>query len=85
MGGAEEVYAEWVLRAVHLGWTARGKFLKFTPSETLQMTFPRCRSMKLGLAKSNFMRNHINAEGNFINLPSELANLPTEIGSGGEV
>ena len=39
LGGAEEIYAEWILWAVHPGWSARKFLLKFGPPEALQMAF----------------------------------------------
>ena len=47
--GAEEIYAEWIMRAVHPGWSARKFLLKFGPFEALQMTSPIFLSIKLKL------------------------------------
>ena len=39
MVGPEEIYAEWIMRAVHPGWSARKFLLEFGPPEALQMAF----------------------------------------------
>ena len=39
LGGAEEVYAEWAMRAVHAGWTARENFLNLAPLKRFKCSF----------------------------------------------
>ena len=38
-GGAEEVYAEWVMRAVHAGWTARENLWNLAPLKRFKCPF----------------------------------------------
>ena len=38
-GGAEELYAEWVMRTVHPGWTAREKLGKLAPLKCFKWPF----------------------------------------------